>query len=68
MKIIRSLLPHILIILSGIFMTFLVLDGYNPTMEFVNNPVSLKLLWVFCILSVLSSVFAIIENRRKKKS
>ena len=68
MKIIRSLLPHILIILSGIFMTFLVLDGYNPTMEFVNNPVSLKLLWVFCILSVLSSIFAIIENRRKKKS
>jgi hypothetical protein len=65
MKMLRSILPHIVVIISGIFMTFLVLDGYNPTMEFVGNPVSLKLLWAFCILSILNSVIIIASNRKK---
>jgi len=65
MKIIRSVLPHILIILPGIFVFFLVLDEYNPTMNFINNPVSLKLFWAFCILSILNSVIIIASNRKE---
>lgn len=62
---IKKLLPHLLFILSGIFITFLILDQYNPTMDFVSNPVSLKLLWCFCLLSLLNSVLMIIEHRRQ---
>lgn len=65
MKVIRSILPHIMIIISGIFVVFLILDGYNPTMNFINNPVSLKLLWTFCILSALNSVITITSNRNE---
>jgi len=65
MKMIRSVLPHILVVLSGVFIVFLVLDGYNPTMNFINNPVSLKLFWAFCILSILNSAIIIVLNRKE---
>jgi uncharacterized membrane protein len=64
MKMIRSLLPHILVVLSGIFIVFMILDWYNPTMDFINNPVSLKLLIVFCVLSLIHSVISITSNRK----
>ena len=64
MKFLRSILPHIVIILSGIFMTFLVLDGYNPTMNFVGNAISIKLFWVFCVLAIINSGVLIASNRR----
>ncbi|MGB8452148.1 MAG: hypothetical protein WCD89_07420 [Anaerocolumna sp.] len=64
MTIVRGVLPHIIIILSGIFIVFLILDGYNPTMNFVNNTVSIKLFWVFLILSILNSILVIVSNRK----
>lgn len=64
MNMIRSILPHILIILSGIFIVFLVLDNYNPTMNFINNTVSLKLFWAFCILSIVNAGIVIASNRK----
>ncbi len=66
MKKIRVLLPHILLILSGIFMTFLILDSYNPTMDFVGNDVSTGLFWVFCILTVVHSIITILSMRRSQ--
>jgi hypothetical protein len=64
MNIIKNILPHIIIILAGIFIVFLILDNYNPTMNFINNTISIKLLWVFCILSIVNSVFLVITNRK----
>ncbi len=67
MKKIRLLLPHILLILSGIFMTFLVLDRYNPTMDFVGNEISTILFWGFCILTVIQSSLIIASNRKNDR-
>ena len=64
MNIIKNILPHIIIILSGIFIVFLILDNYNPTMNFINNTISIKLFWAFCILSIVNSVFLVISNRK----
>ena len=64
MNIIRNIVPHIIIILSGIFIVFLILDNYNPTMNFISNTISIKLLWVFCILSIVNSVFLVISSRK----
>lgn len=66
MKKIKNLLPHILLILSLIFITFMILDEYNPTMEFINNSVSNKLFWVFCILSVINAVVSIVVSRKSE--
>jgi len=61
----RSVLPHIIIILSGIFLVFMILDYYNPTMNFVNNNINMKLFLAFCVLSIVNSVLTIIANRKK---
>ncbi len=64
MKAIRTLLPHLLAIISVIFIVFLILDSYNPTMNFIDNTISLKLLGIFCALSILHSVIIISSNRK----
>jgi len=61
----RSVLPHIIIIVSGIFLVFMILDYYNPTMNFVNNNINMKLFLAFCVLSIVNSVLTIIANRKK---
>jgi hypothetical protein len=72
MGIIRSILPHVIIILSGIFLVLLILDNYNPTMNFIDNTISMKLFWAYGILSIINSILFIAENRkdwrRKNKS
>ncbi len=62
---IKKVMPHMLFILSGIFITFLILDEYNPTMNFVNNNVSIKLLWIFCLLSLVNAILMMIDSRKK---
>jgi hypothetical protein len=67
MKLIKSLFPHIMIILAGIFIVLLILENYNPAMNFIINPVSLALLWVFCILTMVNAGIHIATNRREWK-
>ncbi len=60
----KRLLPHFVIVLSVVFMVFLVLNSFNPTMAFLSNHYSSTLLWIFCALSISESVFFVIRNRR----
>lgn len=46
---IRTILSHLIIILSLCFLTFAVLDWYNPMMNFSGNTISSKLLLVLCV-------------------
>lgn len=59
------ILPHITIILSLMFITFWILDIYNPLMNFVNNSISHVLLLVFCIISLITSMISIVSNYRE---
>ena len=43
-------LQSVLIVLSVMMMIFLVLDGFNPTMNFLRNDITKALLWVYCLL------------------
>ena len=62
----KRLLPHFVICLSVVFMVFLVLNHYNPTMAFLSNRYSSVLMWIFCVLSLAESIFFVIRNRRGK--
>ena len=42
MKHLKAILPHVCIVLSLMFMVFLVLDDYNPMMNFLTNSGLLK--------------------------
>ena len=43
MKRLSKILPHITIILAGMFIVFWILDILNPTMNFINRKISNKL-------------------------
>lgn len=65
LHIIESILPHISLILSAVFITFLILDQFNPMMNFVNNDTSLKLLAILCVVTLINSVNIILKNHHK---
>lgn len=66
MKYLIKLLPHLIIILSVVFMVFLILDEYNPTMNFISNEISEVMLWVLCIASVVNAIIMIAVSRSHK--
>lgn len=51
-----KILSHLCIILSLAFLTFSVLDWYNPMMNFTTNSVSSKILILFCVASLVLAI------------
>lgn len=62
LHIISSILPHISLILSAVFVTFLILDQFNPMMNFVNNDTSMKLLAALCFVTIINSITMIVKK------
>ena len=52
MRLLVKVLQAILIVLSLMMMIFLVLDGFNPTMNFLRNGITKGLLWAFSLLAL----------------
>ena len=50
------LMSHLTVILSLMFAVFLILDQFNPLMNFIDNPISRWLLAAFCLSAVTQSV------------
>lgn len=67
MKHIIRILPHITIILSAMFITFWILDKYNPMMNFITSDLSNVLLLVFCISSLITAILTVALERKKSK-
>lgn len=62
-----KILPHITIIFAGMFIVFWILDVLNPTMNFINRKISNKLLLIFCILSIITSIMNVYYERKCAK-
>ena len=60
MRLFVKTLQSVLMVLSIMMMIFLVLDGFNPTMNFLRNDITKGLLWVFSLLALLNSVLVTI--------
>ncbi len=65
MKKISKLLPHVIFILSIMIATFLILDEFNPAMDFVNNNITKILLISFTFLSLINAIITIVKNNKK---
>lgn len=61
----RKLLPHAAIILSGMYLVFFLIDRVNSAMAFINNDITKWLLLALCAISVLDAVYLIRDERRK---
>ena len=57
MRLFVKTLQAILIVLSLMMMIFLVLDPFNPNMDFLKNSITKGLLWIFSLLSLLNGLF-----------
>ena len=51
-----ALFSHLSVILSIMFAVFLVLDQFNPLMNFVDNPISRWLLAALCVSGTAQSI------------
>lgn len=51
-----DIFSHLCVILSIMFLTFLILDQFNPMMNFVNNHISMWLLALLCVCSMGQSI------------
>ena len=48
----RTILPHLTVILAFMFLAFLVLDQFNPLMNFIDNDISRWLLLALCLCGI----------------
>ena len=48
----RTVCSHLTVILSLVFIVFLVLDQFNPMMNFIDNGISRGLLAAFCLSGI----------------
>ena len=61
---IRGLLNHLTVIFGMIFLVFLVLDQFNPLMDFVGSSISRWLLAAFCLSGICRSILCWSENEQ----
>ena len=57
------LFSHLTVILSLMFIVFLILDQFNPLMNFVDNGVSRWLLAALCVSGIAQSVLKYAERQ-----
>ena len=62
---IRTILSHLIIILSLCFLTFAVLDWYNPMINFSGNTISSKLLLVLCVSAIALAVLTLLPQKQE---
>ena len=63
-----EILSHACVILALMFLVFLVLDQFNPMMNFVNSKISQGLLVVLCLCTLSRSVLGwTVEKRESEK-
>ena len=58
MKFLSRVLPHACIIFSVVVAVLLVLDGYNPAMNFLYNDMARAFLWTLCACSFVNALCA----------
>ena len=52
----QAVFSHLTVILSLMFTVFLILDQFNPMMNFIDNDVSRWLLFALCLSGIFRSI------------
>ncbi len=58
----RMILSHLTVILALMFLVFLILDQFNPMMNFIDNDISRWLLAALCLSGMGQSVLYYAEH------
>lgn len=49
-------LQYAVIVLSLMMLIFLVLDGFNPNMNFLRNDITKALLWIYALVCLIDGI------------
>ena len=63
----RKILAHSCIVLGGMFLTFSIINYFNDAMNFIGNVISLTLLFIWSILSMVTSGLYVSDMFRREK-
>lgn len=63
----QRVFPHFYIVLGVMLITFKILDGFNPTMGFMDYWVSETILYVLCGMALVGGILTIVIDRLEYK-
>lgn len=67
-RLIKKLLPHVAIVISGMLIVFFVIDRINKPMGFMTNEFHKRLTFVLAILAIYYAVQSIALQRRLERA
>jgi predicted tellurium resistance membrane protein TerC len=56
-------MSHICLVFSGVFITLVILNFYNPTMGFLTSTVSIVYIVLYCLAVIALSTATVADNR-----
>ena len=63
----KTLLAHLAIILSLMYLVLFVIDRINTAMEFINNDITKTLMAILALLAIANGIILLLTNRRRLK-
>ncbi len=63
----KSIAPHLSLVMSVMMLVFFVIDRVNEAMNFIGNDTFDITLLIFSIITIITSVYLIAENRRRRR-
>lgn len=63
----KKLLAHCAIIISGMYIVFFFIDRVNPAMGFIDNDITKPLLLALALISIINAIQVIAAERKKLK-
>ncbi|MCR5663334.1 MAG: hypothetical protein K6G17_00475 [Oscillospiraceae bacterium] len=67
MKKIARAIPHLAIALLLGLQVFVVLDGFNPLMQWLNSGVSKIYITATCVVGLIACVLCVVQQRRRPR-
>ena len=63
--ILKTILPHLCIVLSGMLIVLLAIDRVNNAMMFIDHRITKGLMWVLCIASIVNGAQLLMRPVKK---
>ena len=63
----RKILAHAAIVISGMYFVFFFIDRVNSAMAFIDNDITKALLFALGVISILNSIIIIADGRRAER-
>ena len=67
LNLVKKLLPHVMIVISGMLIVFFVIDRFNKPMGFMTNEFHKRLTFVLAILAIYYAIKNIALQRRMER-